>query len=97
MKIAQLVVFSYVYDCNMVQSYDDIKSIHSQTQLAILEWKDLIIIKGSCLGQDKSAWYLIDYKWIRGILKYTNPGQDRLLEDTNKVGGNFPLQYLQVN
>ena len=74
----------------MVQSYDDIKSIHSQTQLAILEWKDLIIIKGSCLGQDKSAWYLIDYKWIRGILKYTNPGQDRLLEDTNKVGGEFP-------
>ena len=36
-EISQSVGFSYVYDCDMIQSDDDIESTHPQMQLAILE------------------------------------------------------------
>ena len=41
-EIAQLVGFSYIDDCDMVQSDDDVEATHSQMQLAILEWGDLL-------------------------------------------------------
>ena len=37
-KIAQLVGFSYVYECGVIQLDDDIKSTHSKMQIAISEW-----------------------------------------------------------
>ena len=37
-EITQLVGFSYVDDCNMVQSDDDVEATHSQIQPVILEW-----------------------------------------------------------
>ena len=36
-EMSQLLGFSYVYDCDMVQSDDDIKATHSKIQLEILE------------------------------------------------------------
>ena len=36
--------------------------------------------------QDKSACYLVDYQRRRGKWKRTNPGQDKILEATNKGG-----------
>ena len=39
----------------MVQSDDDIEATHLQTQIAILEWEDLIRSTGVCLEPDKSA------------------------------------------
>ena len=52
---------------------------------------------GGFMEPDKSAWYLVDYEWRRSKWKYTNPGQDKILEATNKAGEHFPLQYLQAN
>ena len=53
-------------------------------QLAISEWEYLIRITGGFLGPDKSVWYLVDYEWRREKWKFTNPGQDKILEATNK-------------
>ena len=65
-EISQLVRFSYVDDCDMVQSDDDVEATHSQMQLAISEFEDLIGITGGFLAQDKNAWHLVDYKCRRG-------------------------------
>ena len=46
---------------------------------------------------DKSAWCLVNYKWIRGKWKCMNLGQEKFLEATNKSGENIPLLYLQAN
>ena len=75
----------------MVQSDDDVEATHSQMQLAILEWGDLIRIMGGFLAPNKSAWYLVDYKWRRGKWKYKNPGKEKVLEATNKPGEIAPL------
>ena len=73
-EIEQLVGFSYVEECKMVQSDDDIEVTHSKIQLAVSEWEDLIRIMGGCLSPDKSARYLVDQKRRRGKRKCTNPG-----------------------
>ena len=75
-EIAQLVGCSYVDNCDMIQSYDDIESTHSQMQLEISWWEYLIIIiTGGFLAPYKSVWYLVDYEWIWGKWKWTNMGQ----------------------
>ena len=43
---------------------------------------------GGCMEPDKSAWYLVDYQQRRAKWECTNPGQDKLLEATNKAGEN---------
>ena len=37
-EIAQLAGFSYIYDCEMIQSNDDFETTHSQMQVTISEW-----------------------------------------------------------
>ena len=96
-EIAQLVGFSYVDNCDMIQSDDDIESTHSQIKLAISEWEYIIIIKVRRLTPDKSKWYLVDYERIQRKWKCTNPGQDKILEDNNKTREIVPFRYLKDN
>ena len=69
----------------MIQSDDNIAATHSQIQTSVSEWEDLIRITGCCLVPDKSAWYLVYYKWRQGKWKCTNPGKDKFLKATNKT------------
>ena len=95
--ISHLAGFSYVDDCDMIQSDDYIETIHSKMQLAIMEWEDLIRITGGFLIKYKSVWCLVDYEWRRGKWKCTNPRQGKNIEDTNKAGEIVPLRYLWAN
>ena len=52
---------------------------------------------GGCFVPDKSAWYQVSYEWRQGKQKCTNPGQDKVLEATNKPSETFPFKYLQAN
>ena len=45
--------------------------------------------------QQMRVWYLVDYKWTQRKWKCTNPGQDKVMEATNKAGEIVPLLYLQ--
>ena len=36
------------------------------------------------MALEKSAWCLVDYKWMQGKWKCTNPGQNKIIEATNK-------------
>ena len=85
-KISQLLGFSYVYHCDMIQSDYDIESTHSQMKLKVSEWQSLIRFTGGYLVPDKNVWCLVDYKWILGKRKCTNLGQEKLLEAINKLG-----------
>ena len=49
------------------------------------------------MAPDKSAWYLVDYEWIQGKWKCTNPVQDKILEATNKTREVVPLCYIKTN
>ena len=93
-EIAQLIGFRYVDKCDMIQSDDDIESTKSQMKLTISGWEYLIIFTGGCLAPDKSVWYLVDYKWIWSKWKCTKPGQNKILEATNKTREISPLCYL---
>ena len=62
MEISQLIWFSYVDNCGMVQSNDYVEATHLQIILTISEWGDLISITRGCLAPDKRKWYLVDYK-----------------------------------
>ena len=52
---------------------------------------------GGCFVRDKSAWYQVNYEWIQGKQKWTNPGQDKVPEATNKPSENPPLKHLHAN
>ena len=60
-EISQLVWFSFVYNCYMVQSDDDIEDTHFQMKLSISEWGYLLSITGGYLEPYTSKWYLVDY------------------------------------
>ena len=74
-EISELLGFSYVDDCNIIQLDEDMEFTHSKIQLSISEWGDLIRIMGGCLAPGKSAWCLFDHGWIRGKWKCTNLGK----------------------
>ena len=59
----------------MIQLDDDIEATQSQIKFEISEWEDLIRITGGCLAPDKREWYLVDYEWMQGKQKCTNPGK----------------------
>ena len=44
-------------------------------KLTVSEWEDLIRITGVCMAQGKIVWYLVDYEWMQGKQKCTNPGK----------------------
>ena len=73
------------------------KPLTQKRKFAISEWEDLIITAGGFLAADKIAWCLADYKWIRGKWKCTDPGQDTILEATNKTREIVPLLHLKEN
>ena len=54
-EITQLVGFSYVDHCGLVQSDDDIKANHSQTQPTVMKREYFIRITGGYLAPEKSA------------------------------------------
>ena len=64
-------------------------------KLEISEWEYLIRITGGFLAPDKSAWYLVGYKWIRGKWKCKNPVEHKILEATNKTRKIVSLRYLK--
>ena len=62
-EIAQFLRFSYIDDCDIVQLDDYVEATHSQMKLVIPERWGLIRITGGFPAPDKSAWYLVNYKW----------------------------------
>jgi len=56
-----LVRFSYVDDCNLVQSGDDPLTVARLVQRVIQQWGDLMEVTGGALASDKTYWYLVEF------------------------------------
>ena len=61
-----LVSFSYVDDCDLIQSGKDPLTVARSMQRVIQQWGDLVEVTGRALASDKTNWYLVDCFWKRG-------------------------------
>ena len=61
-----LVGFSYVDDCDLIQSGEDPLTVARSMQRVIQQWGDLVEVTGRALASDKTNWYLVDCFWKRG-------------------------------
>jgi hypothetical protein len=61
-----LVGFSYVDDCDLIQSGEDPLTIARSMQRVIQQWGDLMEVTGGALASDKTYWYLVEFVWKRG-------------------------------
>ena len=52
-----------MYDCDLIQSGDNVNTTHQYVQDALLEWETLIEVTRGCLVSNKSACYFVYYKW----------------------------------
>ena len=61
-----LVGFSYVDDCDLIQSGEDPITVARSMQRVIQQWGDLMEVTGGALASDKTYWYLVEFVWKRG-------------------------------
>ena len=61
-----LIGFSYVDDCDLIQSGEDPLTVARSMQRVIQQWGDLVEVTGRALASDKTNWYLVDCFWKRG-------------------------------
>ena len=58
--------FSYVDDCDLLQSKDTITETIQSMQDVINGWSELMAVTGGKIASDKSWWYLVDIIWNKG-------------------------------
>ena len=58
-----LLGFSYVDDCDLLQSQDDPASTLASMQEVINGWSELMEVTGGEVAASKSWWYYVDYTW----------------------------------
>ena len=61
-----MVGFSYVDDCDLIQSGHDLLTVARSMQRVIQQWGDLMEVTGGALASDKTYWYLVEFVWKRG-------------------------------
>jgi hypothetical protein len=62
-----LVGFSYVDDCDLIQSGEDPLTVARSMQRVIQQWGDLMEVAGGALASsDTTYWYLVEFVWKRG-------------------------------
>ena len=65
-SLFSLLGFSYVDDCDLLQSKDDTKDTIEAMQTVINNWTELMAVTGGQIEAKKSWWYLANVKWIKG-------------------------------
>ena len=67
--VYKLVGFSYVDDCDLIQSGQDPIEVLNSMQTLISNWGSLVRVTGGALSVDKSWWYLVEFVWSKGKWK----------------------------
>jgi len=57
-SLFMLVGFSYVDDCDLIQSGEDPLVVAQSMQRVIQQWGNLMEVTGGALAPDRSWWYL---------------------------------------
>ena len=93
----KLVGFSYVDDCDLIQSGLNPVEVLRSMQTLIANWSSLVEVTGGALSIDKSWWYLIDYVWCRGKWKARDAGEDLDLFAVSESGVPLSLKRLYAH
>ena len=96
-EVFKLVGFSYVDDCDLIQSGLAPKDVLNSMQRLINNWGSLMQVTGAALSVDKSWWYLVDYVWHKGKWTASNPGEDFDLIATSATGEQVSLKRLYAH
>ena len=92
-----LVGFSYVDDCDLVQSGTNPRVLLHSMQELIQSWGSLMEVTGGALSVSKSWWYLIEYVWKRGKWEATDAGNDLDLVAKDTSGNIVSLKRLHCH
>ena len=65
-SIFNLLGFSYMDDCNLLQAQEDPEAMIHLMQEVITNWTDLMAVTGGQIKVTKSWWYLTDVVWKKG-------------------------------
>ena len=94
-EFIQVVVFSFIFVCNLVQSGNNVDTTHQDKQDTLSEQEALIEVTGGFLVPNKSVCFFVEYKWHQGKWKCKNLGIQKTLTGKTKEGITFPLRYLK--
>ena len=78
--------FSYVDDCDLICTGSNPRRVAVRLQAILKAWDRYMQVTGAAIAPDKCWWYLVDYKWSRGLWKHHHAGRDLVLRvrDKNK-------------
>ena len=93
-EIFVLVGFSYVDDCDLIQTGKDVVEVMTSMQQVVDSWTDQVEVTGGALEPSKSWYYLVDYKMKRGKWTAYNPPCPLTLSTRDKNKATIDLQRL---
>jgi hypothetical protein len=96
-EIFVLVGFSYVDDCDLIQTGKDMIELMTSMQQVVVSLTDQVEVTGGALEPSKSWYYLVDYKMKRGQWKAYNPPCPLTLSTRDKNKATIDLQRLPCN
>ena len=62
LKKIVLIGFSYVDDCDLIQTGQDAVEVLTSMQQVVDSWTDQVEVTGGVLERSQSWYYLVDYK-----------------------------------
>ena len=96
-KVFTLVGFSYVDNCDLIQSGTSHIEVLASMQSLIDSWGSLMEVTGGAISTDKSWWYLIYYVWKRGKWIASDPQLNIDLIASDKNDDRISLSHLRSN
>ena len=87
--------FSYVDDCDLIQSGTKPIEVLASMQSLINSWGSLMEVTGGAISTGKSWWYLIDFVWKRGKWVAADPHSNLDLIASDKNGNRIALSHLR--
>ena len=80
-----LIGFSYVDDCDLIQSGSSPIAVLQSMQQLIHTWGSTMEVTGGAINIEKSWWYLIDFVWFKGkwVTQDAELGTDLVATSTN--------------
>ena len=94
--VFKLVGFSYVDDCDLIQSGLEPVDVLTSMQSLLTNWGSLVEVTGGALSSDKSWWYLVEYVWKKGKWKACDAGEGLDLIAESETGEPISLRRLHA-
>ena len=96
-QVFLLVGFSYVDDCDLIQSGSSPIQVLQSMQDLINNWGSVMKVTGGAISVEKSWWYLVDFVWAHGKWIAHDAEPDADLVASSSTGEILSLKRLYCN